>query len=534
MSGLFTISRAVSGAIRLSYVVLIALFLLIAVGSRSPALSEAAPPAVAANLAYSTYVGGDGVDEGKDITLDSAGNIYIIGETQSDNFLGSGQAISGYSDIFVAKFDPTGGTLLYLSLIGSTSTDAPISIGVDEQGNVYATANILVDDFPVKNALWPTPPQYYYDGVLFKLNSKGELVYSTYLPLSVFDARHNLAVDAAGNAYVTGSSFPGGVRNQIGLLKISPDGSQLLLEKHVGGPDSDDKGTAVTLDDAGNIYLTGITESGGTFPVTANALQSVCGDVFYNHNFYCFRDGVVVVLNPAGEVTYSSYHGGSFGDEPQAIATDGQGNILIAGNTASGEFPLAQALRSTCPLDNSSSDCVSYLGFVSLIHLENGVASLTYSTYLGSTEPGSDNIVKAAAIDSGGRATVIGYTSGRHLPTANPLQAQISESYCSTFGSERLCFDTFVLTFTPTGSLSFGTYLGASYDDFPYGLALNGDSIFLTGLTEANNFPVTSNAFQPVNPLGDDAFIVKIGSGSTPPPPSPSGDYHIFLPMITR
>jgi hypothetical protein len=172
-----------------------------------------------------------------------------------------------------------------------------------------------------------------------------------------------------------------------------------------------------------------------------------------------------------------------------------------------------------------------------MIHLENGIASLTYSTYLGSTEPGSDNVVKAAEMDSSGRATITGYTSGRHFPTANPLQAQISESYCSTFGSERLCFDAFVLTFTPTGSLSFGTYLGANYDEFPYGLALHGDNIFLTGLTEANNFPITSNAFQPVNPLGDDAFIVKIGSGNIstpPPPPLPAGDHLIFLPLVIR
>jgi hypothetical protein len=142
----------------------------------------------------------------------------------------------------------------------------------------------------------------------------------------------------------------------------------------------------------------------------------------------------------------------------------------------------------------------------------------------------------AAALDSNGRATVLGYTSGRYFPTANPIQPHISESYCTTFGSERLCFDAFVLTFTPTGSLSFGTYLGANYDEFPYGLALKGNNIFITGLTEANNFPVTSDAFQTMNQPGDDAFIVKISSGSTPPPPPPppTGDYLIYLPVVVR
>ncbi|HRQ38945.1 MAG TPA: SBBP repeat-containing protein [Chloroflexota bacterium] len=500
-------------------------------GKVNPATAHAA---VDAAWLYSTYVGGDGSDKGKGIAVDNAGNMYIIGETGSDNFLGSGLSISGFSDIFVAKFNPAGTSLLYLTLIGSTDTDTPLSIQVDGQGNVYATALVFADDFPTQNALWSSRPHHSHNAALFKLNSSGDLVYSTYLPLNVFDSRHNLAVDGAGNAFVTGSSFQDDMSNQIGLLKISPNGSQLLLEKYVGGVDSE-KGTAVTLDPGGNIYLTGTTEGGDAFPVTANAHQPVCGDIFYNRRDFCFQDGVVVVLNPAGQVTYSSHHGGSFSDEPQAIATDGQGNILIAGNTASGKFPLVQALQPTCPLDPSTGDCNSLRGFVSLIHLDNSAATLTYSTYLGSTEANSTNVVMGAAMDSSGQATVIGYTNGRSFPTANPVQSQLAESFCTTFGSQRLCFDAFIATFSPTGSLSFGTYLGGGFDEFPYGLALKSGNIFVTGLTKANDFPVTNNAFQPVNQIGDDAFMVKVGSGSTPPPPPPpSGDYLVYLPIIIR
>lgn len=114
----------------------------------------------------------------------------------------------------------------------------------------------------------------------------------------------------------------------------------------------------------------------------------MCGDIFHNRRDFCFQDGVVVVLNPAGQVTYSSHHGGSFSDEPQAIATDGQGNILIAGNTASGEFPLVQALQPTCPLDPAIGDCNSQRGFVSLIHLHNSAATWTYSP-----PPSGDHLV---------------------------------------------------------------------------------------------------------------------------------------------
>jgi hypothetical protein len=486
--------------------------------------------APAATLAYSTYVGGDGVDENKDIALDSAGNIYVIGETGSDNFLGSGLSIFGYSDIFVAKFNPSGSALLYLTLIGSTSTDTPLALRVDGGGNVYATGLVFADDFPTHNALWPTRPHYANNGVLFKLNSSGNLVYSTYLPLDVFDARHNLAVDTAGNAFVTGTSFRGEMSNQIGLLQISPDGGQLLLEQYVGGPDSE-KGTAVALDPRGNIYLTGTTAGGDAFPVTANAHQPVCGDIFYNRRTYCYQDGVIVVLNSFGQVTYSSHHGGSFTDEPQAIATDGQGRVLIAGNTASGQFPLAQALQPACPLDPATDDCRAARGFVSLLQVDNGVGDLVYSTYLGATEAGSTNVVTAAALDSSGQATVIGYTNGRSFPTANPIQAQLAESFCTTLGSQRLCFDAFVTTFTPGGGLTFSSYLGATFDEYPYGLTLHNSSIFMTGLTEAHDFPVTNNAFQPANQVSDDGFIVQISGGSAPPPPPP-GDYFVFLPVV--
>jgi hypothetical protein len=535
MSNLFLLFRSTSKTKLFASAILI-LFLTLWLGASASATVKpsTAHAAVNAEWLYSTYIGGDGSDEVKGIVLDNNDNIYIIGETESDNFLDSGLFISGYSDIFVAKFNPAGNNLLYLTLIGSTDTDTPLSIQVDGQGNIYATALIFADDFPVQNALWPTRPHYSHNAALFKLNSSGNLVYSTYLPHNGFASRHNLAVDAAGNAFVTGSSFQDEMSNQIGLLKINPNGSQVLLEKYVGGVDSE-KGTAVTLDPSGNIYLAGTTEGGETFPVTANAHQPVCGDIATGNNYYCYKDGIVVVLNPAGQVTYSSHHGGSFSDEPQAIATDGQGHILIAGNTTSGEFPLAQALQPSCPLDLATGDCSSPRGFVSVINLDNSAATLTYSTYLGSTESGSNNVIMAAAMDSSGRATVVGYTNGRYFPTANPIQSQLTESFCHTLGSQRLCFDAFVTTFTANGSLAFSTYLGDAFDEFAYGLALKNDNIFVTGLTEADDFPVTNGAFQGVNQVGDDGFIVKTGSGSTPPPPPPpAGDYLIYLPILIR
>lgn len=481
-------------------------------------------------LIYSSYLGGNGTDEAKGITFDSSGNIYLVGETDSDDLLGYDTTPEGYKDIFVTKLNPAGTAVQYMSIIGSTSSDYALAIKVDAQGNAIVTGETSSETFPTFNALWDTPPNYWDSGVLFKLNGSGNVVYSTYLPLDVFDATHNLAVDHAGNSYVTGTArnitAPDDtyLSNEVGLYKISPDGNSLLMEKYYGAArdDASEKGVALTLDGAGNIYLVGMQESGeAEVPFgTPNAHQTTCGDITYGHSF-CYSETVVFVVNPAGVVTYASYHGGSFTDVPTAIATDGQGNILVTGNTTSGQFPLVNALQSTCPLDPTSGDCRSARGYVSLIRLNATRATLTYSTYWGAPESDSTNRILAGVMDSNGNAYVTGYTNGRQFPLYQPIQSHLGPGFCTTPGSQRYCFDAFVTQFTPTGQLGFSTYFGATFDEYPYGLTLDPTgNIVIVGTTEASDFPTTGNAIQRTDSPGDDGFIVKIGLGATPPPPT--------------
>jgi hypothetical protein len=492
----------------------------------------ASAPAAAPALQYSSYLGGASADEGKSIALDKSGNIYVLGETFSEDFLGQKTPISGYTDLYVAKFNPAGDTLLYLTVFGSDDSDYALAVRVDEQSNAYVTGNVYAETFPTtEGALWAAPPES-ANGFLVKLDENGDIVYSTYLPLDLFDAKQNLAVDAAGNAYVTGAypwvqtgdDYWG---SQLALLKISADGSELLLDRNIGGHGSD-KGTSIALDASGNIYLTGVTESRDDFPVTPGAHQPQCGDLVYDPDSYCFEDGVVVVMDAAGEVIYASFHGGSFSDEPQAIAADGKGNVVIAGNTTSGQFPVVNALKSECPIEPPNDDCFVPTGFVSSLRIVNGKGTLVYSTYLGSRERESNNAVYAAAMDSAGNAYVIGYTNGKHFPAQDAVQPQLYESFCTTFSSVRYCFDGFLAKFSPDGSLLFGTYLGAAYDDYPYGLAVDdAGHVYVAGTTEADDLPIAGDAFQPRDLVGDDAFLLKVSSGSsaaasaTPETPEP-------------
>ena len=496
-------------------------------------------------VVYSSYVGGDGADYGKDVAVDAAGNIYVLGQTFSDKLFGEEIERAGYSDIFVAKFDPTGSQLLYATIVGGNDSESPLSIAVDAQGNVYGAAYTSDENFPTKNALWPTQATS-TNGVLFKLNPQGALVYSTYLPFDVFYSRHILAVDAAGNVYVTGT-YPWVVtpdeeylRDQIGLVKIDPTGSKLLLDVMIGG-NGTDRGVALALDDSGNIYLAGTTAEGDGFPVTANAHQAACGDLLYDDtNTYCYEDAVVVVLNPTGKVIYASYHGGSFTDAPNAIGADGKGNIMIAGDTASSRFPFVNAIQDTCQIASYSDDCESGRVYVSVIHLnlkDNAEkATLTYSTYLAATERNSRNTILSATMDHAGNVYVAGYTSGKQFPLVNPVQDELYVSFCYTFSSERYCFDAFVTMFSPKGKLVMSTYLGADFDEYPYGLAVDDEGvIYVVGTTEASEFPTTTNAFQATNQINDDAFLVKIGLDvDTQPQPAPQGNTNLLLPLLLR
>ncbi len=493
-------------------------------------------------LIYSTYLGGSGTDKAKGIAYDAAGNLYIVGETSSSDLLGYNTTPAGYTDIFITKLNPAGSSILYMSVIGSNDSDYALAIDTDAQGNAVVTGSTYAANFPTLNALFPTPPEYWNDSILFKLNGTGNLVYSTYLPLNVFDAKDNLAVDGGGNAYVVGTlrgvEDPAGnyLMDQIGLYKVSSNGSSVLMEKHMGATDfTSDVGVAVSLDNDGDIYIAGIQNSGSAnVPFgTSNAHQPICGDITHGGT-YCYQETTIFVLNPAGTITYASYHGGSFTDTPAAIASDGQGNILLAGNTASGEFPLVNALQTTCPPDSNNQDCNTSRGYVSVIHLDPTRATLTYSTYWGAPESDSNNVIHGGVMDSSGNVYITGYTNGRQFPLKDALQSQLNPSFCTTLGSERYCFDAFVTKFTPTGQLGFSTYFGATFDEFPYAITLDptGNIVF-AGLTEASDFQTTSNAIQRTNSIGDDGFLVKIGMGTTPPPtvtpggptvtPSPTG-----------
>ena len=322
------------------------------------------------------------------------------------------------------------------------------------------------------------------------------LSYSTYLGGSSEDEGNSIAVDASGNAYVTGitlsADFPtanGFQPPQSGqtvfVTKLNAAGSALVYSAYLGGTSAvgPDVGRGIAIDSIGNAYVTGVTYS-TTFPTTPGAFQTFSTGP---------NDAFVTKLNAMGNaLVYSTYLGGSGLDEGNSIAVDSSGNAFVTGDTFSSDFPTKNPFQGVI---GSSSSATPLDAFVTKLNPSG--SALVYSTYLG----GSDNDVGTSiAVDLSGSAYVTGYTFSTNFPTLNALR--------SSFGGRE---DAFVTKFDPSGStLAYSTYLGGSGNDEGHGIALDSlGAAYITGITDSLDYP-TLNPFQTSGLGSSNPFVTKL------------------------
>src|SRR6267378_2030971 len=304
-------------------------------------------------LFYSTYLGGSIRDGGQGIAVDSAGNAYVTGLSNSPDFptaTGAFQGtLAGSFDAFVTKINPVGSApLVYSTYLGGSGDDYGLGIAVDAAGNAYVTGFTSSTNFPHSVAAFQTTLAGSFDAFVTKLNLAGSapLLYSTYLGGESDNRGYAVAVDGSGNAYVTGyttstkyptttgafqSAFGGGI-NDAFVTRLNPSGSAPLVYSTYLGGSGDDASYGIALDGSDDAYLTGYTAS-ANFPTTAGVFQTT----FAGGRF----DAFVTKLNPAGSapLVYSTYLGGTGDDAGQAIAVDGLFNAYVTGFTGSTNFP---------------------------------------------------------------------------------------------------------------------------------------------------------------------------------------------------
>jgi Beta-propeller repeat len=463
------------------------------VGAYNPTLPLIIDPV----LSYSTYLGGSKDDQAYGIAIDGLGNAYVTGYTYSTNFPTKNAFqgnLKGSYTVFVTKLNASGNAAVYSTYLGGSGGDNGYSIAVDSAGNAYVTGYTSSTDFPTKNALQPANHGG-DDAFVTKLNASGNaLVYSTYLGGSQDDYGQGITVDSAGNVYLTGYtfSFDFPLKNALQpinhagswtafVTKLNAAGSALVYSTYLGGSDYD-QGAGIAVDSAGNVYLTGDTGS-GDFP-TKNALQKT--DLHPGS-----ATGFISKLNASGSaLVFSTFLGGSSLDLGQAIAVDSANNIYVTGWTASKDFPTKNPLQ---PTNHGHLNA-----FVSKLNASG--SALIYSTYLGGK---GHDIAYGIALDSKGNAYLTGYTDSANFPVVNALQPT------------RIAFaDVFISELNANGSaLNFSTYLGgSSYDDQGNSIAVDSTgNIYVAGYTQSKKFP-TKNPFQGTFGGGSyDAFVTKIG-----------------------
>ncbi len=459
------------------------------------------PLVIDPTLNYATYLGGSNADSGTHIAADSSGNAYVTGTTSSSADFptlnpAQGTFGGGSTDIFVTKLNAEGTALIYSTFLGGSNNEfSGGGIAVDDSGSAYITGTTASTNFPTLN-----PPQGSLSGLqdafVTKLSAAGSsLVYSTYLggSGSVENGR-DIAVDDSGEAYVTGFTDSNNFPTISPFQNVNGGGRDAFVTKLNAngtalvystylGGSGDDGGEGIAVDTSGSAFVTGDTSSTTTFPTSDTAPQQ---------SLKGSQDAFVTKLSADGTaLVFSTYLGGTDVDRGQGIAVDIFGNAYVTGITSSLDFPTLNPVQATL---GGGVDA-----FVTKLNL-NGTA-LEYSTYLGgsSNETGTENI--AIAVDASASAYVAGTTASTDFPIANELQASLAGA----------C-DAFVTRYSTDGAaLAFSTYLGGAGCDQGGNIALDASGFaYVTGDTASTNFPTTESPLQGSLSGVSDAFVAKI------------------------
>jgi RHS repeat-associated protein len=381
----------------------------------------------AGGVVWSAYLGGatGAESDAYGAAADLAGNVYVVGRTGASDFPTSAGAYQttnpGYFTGFVASLNAAGDALRYSTFFGPTSgpTSAKVAaVAVDPRyGTAFITGSVGpgTTGFPTTNGFQATAGGG-QDAFVAELNPDGKgIAYSSFLGGSGTDAGYGIALDAADNAYVTGTTTstnfptknayqtaPAGLTTAAFVTKVGVVSGVATLTYSTYLSGGNDQGNGIAVDKTGAAYVTGWTKS-STFPTASPIYGSLSGT----------QDAFVSELNAAGStLVYSTFLGGTSTDAGNGIAVDPAGEAFVVGATASTNFPTAGGAFQTSSGGGTEDAFVTKLAALG--------ATLVYSSYLGGN---GDDEATGVALDAQGTAYLTGFTSSTNFPTANPSQS---------------------------------------------------------------------------------------------------------------
>jgi hypothetical protein len=290
-------------------------------------------------MQWSTYYGGSAFDAGYGVATDAAGNVYITGETASTSGIATSGAYqsttAGSGDAFIAKFT-SAGAIQWATYYGGSSGDRSSAISVDGAGNTYIVGYTGSSSSIATLGAYQTAIAGANDVFLAKFNGSGAIQWASYYGGAAEDEGNSITTDISGNIYITGLTAStsgiatlgayqtvfGGV-NDVFLAKFNTSGA-IQWSTYYGGSD-DDEGYSVAFDGAGNLYMTGLTQSTSGI-ATSGAYQVTTGGD---------GDAFLTKFNTSGAIQWASYYGGSGYDYGNGVTTDNFGDVYITGYTTS-------------------------------------------------------------------------------------------------------------------------------------------------------------------------------------------------------
>jgi hypothetical protein len=339
---------------------------------------------------YSTFLGGSANDSGRGIAVDASGSVYLTGDTASPGFPTRNAiqaALAGGSDAFVAKVNAAGTGLAYATFLGGSGNDTGRSIAVDSAGGVYVTGDTASANFPLANPIQAGLAGG-SDAFVTEINPAGTgFVFSTYLGGSGNDLGRGIAVDGAGNAYIAGETAspnfplanplqltPGGGKDAF-VTELAAGGAALAYSTNLGGS-GDDSAYAITTDQAGDAFLVGSTAS-SNFPTVSAVQPSAAGgqDAFIAK--VAFPQNLVPVagLSPSTLSFANLFVGQHSQARSVTLANTGLAPLAIAGIAITGDF----SQTNTCgPSLASGASCGIAVTFSpSLAGVRAGAVTIT-------------------------------------------------------------------------------------------------------------------------------------------------------------
>ena len=431
-------------------------------------------------------------------------------------------------DAFVAKFNPSLSTLLASTFLGGNGDDRSYAMKIDTGGNVFVAGYTNSDNFPTSsNAYMRTYERV--DAFIAKFSSDlSQLSASTYLRANdaywAGEWLNALAIDSSGNVYAAGVSdnygtLPAGgyktTRGELSvdaiIVKLNSDLSTLLGATFLGGENVGDIAVAIALDSSGNVFVTGETnyysEEGtykNDFPVTQGAYAATYGTNYVG----CVPSYIAKLNSSLSSLLAATYVGGpgtsgcgtttSYGHTyTESIAVGSSGNVYVTGTTDTGTYPTTEwAYDRTFSHGSGCYNCIE--SFIS--KMDNDLSSLVASTYIGGN--GYD-YVTSMALDHTGNVYIAGYTSSQDYPTTPGADS-------TEFGGWH---DGFVSKLDPNlARLIYSSFLGGrnDYDEIKAITLVPEGKIVVSGETFSSDFPVTQGSYRTTLIGNRDLFVTKI------------------------